>query len=86
MGTLGLGLRKSLFDKFFKTILWLFSTISRKFPCAHQVQNIPPPLYLYVVPSTSIQMDGALPPDFSKSETDSDIITKLFSVIYVQKL
>ena len=35
--------------------------------------------------STSIQMDGALPPDFSKSETDSDIITKLFSVIYVQK-
>ena len=36
--------------------------------------------------STSIQMDGALPPDFSKSETDSDIITKLFSVIYVQKL
>ena len=37
-------------------------------------------------PSTSIQMDGALPPDFSKSETDSDIITKLFSVIYVQKL
>ena len=23
-------------------------------------------------------MDGALPPDFSKSETDSDLITKLF--------
>ena len=39
-----------------------------------------------VKPSTSIQMDGALPPDFSKSETDSDIITKLFSVIYLQKL
>ena len=39
-----------------------------------------------VKPSTSIQMDGALRTDFSKSETDSDIITKLFSVIYVQKL
>ena len=35
---------------------------------------------------TSIQMDKALPPDFSKSETDSDIITKLFLVICLQKL
>ena len=31
-------------------------------------------------------MDEALPPDFSKSETDSDIITKLFSVMTFDKV
>ena len=29
-------------------------------------------------------MDRALPPDFSKPETDKDIITKLLSGIYLQ--
>ena len=37
-------------------------------------------------PSTSIKMDGALPLELSEFETDSDIITKLFLVIYLQKL